>query len=149
MRLPDSGARGPRTQTGSTTVGRDRVLLLVVGDHLDSSERVLLELSNADPHKPLDVSSARDRAGELVASNRLYRQTASKDGEKQIAAVLSDLEPLLVELSHSTGTMSAEEVSSLQKRIDGKGLLFKVRVIGAQVTGREANRPPHAVTSSL
>jgi hypothetical protein len=32
----------------------------------------------------------------------------------------------------------ADEIAALQKRIDSKGLLFKVRVVSAQVGGHEA-----------
>jgi hypothetical protein len=120
------------------SASKDRLLLVVVSDHLDSSERMLLELSNADAKHPLDISSESKRAGELVASNRLYRQTAVRRGETRIASLLSDLEPVLVELSHAGSTLSPDEIAALQKRIDSKGLLFKVRVVSAQVSGHEA-----------
>jgi hypothetical protein len=120
------------------SVSKDRLLFVVVGDHLDSSERMLLEISNADAQHPLDVASQSKRAGELVASNRIYRQTATRRGETRIASLLSDLEPVLVELSHAGPTLSPDEIAALQKRIDSKGLLFKVRVVSAQTGGREA-----------
>jgi len=127
----------------------DRILLVVVGDHLDSSERMLVELSNADPKKSLDVSSQQRRATELVASNRIYRQTAVQRGDKQIASILSDLEPVLVELSHTGSTLTPGEVSVLQKRIDAKGLLFKVRVMSAQNAEGAAKTAPPPNTNSL
>ncbi|HEV7572512.1 MAG TPA: hypothetical protein VGQ21_13515 [Thermoanaerobaculia bacterium] len=120
------------------SASKDRLLLVVVSDHLDSSERMLLEISNADAKHPLDVASQSKRAGELVASNRIYRQTAARRGERRIASLLSDLEPVLVELSHAGSTLSPDEIAALQKRIDSKGLLFKVRVVSAQVGGHEA-----------
>lgn len=120
------------------SASKDRLLLVVVSDHLDSSERMLLEISNADAKHPLDVASQSKRAGELVASNRIYRQTATRRGETRIASLLSDLEPVLVELSHAGSTLSPDEIAALQKRIDSKGLLFKVRVVSAQVGGHEA-----------
>ena len=120
------------------SASKDRLLLVVVSDHLDSSERMLLEISNADAKHPLDVASESKRAGELVASNRIYRQTAARRGETRIASLLSDLEPVLVELSHAGSTLSPDEIAALQKRIDSKGLLFKVRVVSAQVGGHEA-----------
>jgi hypothetical protein len=124
-----------------THVGSDRILLVVVSDHLDSSERMLMELANADPHQGLDVTQQRERAAQLVASNRIYRQTAAQRGETRIVSLLSDLEPVLVELSHAGKTLDAAEVAELQKRIDSKGLLFKVRVMGAQVSGKDRRTP--------
>jgi hypothetical protein len=120
------------------SASKDRLLLVVVSDHLDSSERMLLELANADARHSLDVTSESKRAGELVASNRIYRQTATRRGETRIASLLSDLEPVLVELSHAGSTLSPDEIAALQKRIDSKGLLFKVRIVSAQVGGHEA-----------
>jgi len=108
----------------------DRVLLVVVGDHLESSERMLAELANANPKKDFDVSSGR--AADLVASNRMYRQTAATRGDQRIAALLSDLEPILVELSHAGKTLSPDELAAIQKRIESKQLLTKVRVMTAQ-----------------
>lgn len=127
----------------------DRVLLFVVSDHLDSSERVLLELANADPRKDLDLGSQRARTAELVASNRMYRQTATQRGDERIAAILSDLEPVLVELSNAGQTLRSDELSELQKRIESKGLLFKVRVIGAQVGGAEERPVPKRIDNLL
>ncbi|HEX7422016.1 MAG TPA: hypothetical protein VF505_19180 [Thermoanaerobaculia bacterium] len=118
----------------------DKILLLVVGDHLDNTERVLLEFANADPGKGLQIEQESRRAGELVAANRIYRQTASKQGNERIASVLADLEPVLIEISHAGTNLSKDELTELQKRIEAKGFLFKVRVISAQSSNGE--KPP-------
>lgn len=135
--VAQAAQHGPNQPAAIESSSKDRLLLVVVSDHLDSSERMLLELSNADPKQPLDVSAESKRAVDLVASNRIYRQTAARRGETRIASLLSDLEPVLVELSHAS-TLSPDEIAALQKRIDSKGLLFKVRVVSAQVGGHEA-----------
>ncbi len=135
--------RSAAVHTGgvSTTVANvdhgDKILLLVVGDHLDSTERVLLEVANADPAKGLQIEQESRRAGELVAANRIYRQTAAKRGNERIASVLADLEPVLIELSHAGTNLSKDELTELQKRIEAKGLLFEVRVISAQSSNGE------------
>jgi hypothetical protein len=125
-------------ETPAATQGsRDRILFVVVSDHLDSSERMLLEVANADAKRALDVSGERKRAEELVASNRIYRQTAAQRGDERLAMLLSDLEPVLIEIAHADEKLSPDELAALQKRIDSKGLLFKVRVVSAQAGGRE------------
>lgn len=113
-----------------------KVLVYVVGDHLDAAERVLAELSNADPKKGLDVGEQQKRAEELVDANRIYRQTAARRGDARIAALLSDIEPILVELSHSGAKLTPDELTSMQRRIDSKNLLFKMRVMSAQGEGQ-------------
>lgn len=110
----------------------EKLLVVVVGDHLENSERMLTELTNADPSQELNVTTESRRAEELVASNRIYRQAAVQRGDTRMATLLSDLEPVLTELAHSDGTLSPAEVGALQRRIESKGLLFKVRVASAQ-----------------
>jgi hypothetical protein len=117
----------------------NKVLVYVVGDHLDAAERVLAEVANADPKKGLDVAEEQKRAEDLVDANRIYRQTAVRRGDKRIAALLSDIEPILVELSHSGAKLSSDELTSMQKRIDSKNLLFKMRVMSAQGEGQHDN----------
>ena len=112
-----------------------RVLVFVVSDHLEASERMLTDVSNANPNQTFDAEAQQQRAAELVASNRIYRQTALQQGDKRIASLLSDLEPILVELAHAGKTLSPDELASIQKRIESKGLLFKVRVMSAQTGG--------------
>jgi len=131
-----------RTATPSnpaTQQPNNRVLVYVVGDHLDAAERVLAEVANADPKKGLDVGEEQKRAEDLVDANRIYRQTAVRRGDKRIAALLSDIEPILVELSHSGAKLSSDELTSMQKRIDSKNLLFKMRVMSAQGEGQHDN----------
>lgn len=130
----------------ATKPQQDRVLLVVVSDHLESSERMLAELANADPRQQFDVSS--NRAADLVASNRIYRQTAASRGDQRIASLLSDLEPILAELAHAGKTLEPDELASIQKRIESKQLLFKVRIVSAQ-TGSGGDQPASAHSNSL
>src|SRR5436309_3299526 len=81
-----------------------------VADHLDQSERMLLEVANADRNRPLDMSESSKRAEDLVESNRIYRLTAAQRGETRIAALLADLEPVLLELAHSGKSLTPDEV---------------------------------------
>jgi hypothetical protein len=120
---------------------QNRILFVVVTDHLDSSERMLLQVVNADTTRGLDLTNERGRAEELVSSNRIYRQTATQRGDDRLASVLADLEPILQEIAHSDGKLSPDAATSLQKRIDSKGLLFKVRVVSAQTSGHETTTP--------
>lgn len=123
-----------------------RVLVFVVSDHLEASERMLTDVSNADPKQTFDAEAQQQRAAELVASNRIYRQTAVQRGDERIASLLADLEPILVELAHAGKTLSPDELASIQKRIESKGLLFKVRVMSAQTGG--GDRVPAAPTAN-
>ena len=115
---------------------RERVLIADVGEHLDRSQMMLVDLVSGDPAE-IDMATERQRAEELVAANRLYRQTAKATGEARITELLDELERLLVELAATRDDPSAAEVEQVQQRIDANGLLFKVRVLSSALRERQ------------
>jgi hypothetical protein len=140
-----AGRFTPRTPGAGTMVTnadaakvRERILLVDLGDHLDRSQMVLVELVSADEGSgPVDISSEQARAQQLLASNRLYRQTAVSTGDAAMASVLDDLERVLVDLAASPSTVSAADFDAVRQRIESKGLLFKVRVVSSEVRERQ------------
>ena len=112
---------------------RERVLLIAVGDHLERSQMVLVELAHAETRGDLDISAERQLADDLVASNRLYRQTAQQMGQANVAGVLDELERVLVEVARGPSTVSMQQLADIQQRIESQGILFKVKVIGSEI----------------
>ena len=130
-------------QTQTAAQVRERILLVDLGEHLDRSQRVLVELASADDTAgPVDISLEQSRAEQLVAANRLYRQTATSTGDAAIAAVLDDLERVLVDIAASPKTMTQEDLDAVRRRIESKELLFKVRVMASQVRARQRDAIP-------
>ena len=119
----------------------ERILLVAVGDYLERSQMVLIELSNANPKGTLDISSEQERAENLVNENRLYRQTAVRTGETAVAGVLDELERVLLDITHAPSQMSPEELEKLHARFESEGILFKIRVVGSNVRNRENPGP--------
>ena len=109
-----------------SAAGRQRVLLAALGDHLERSQMVLVELANA-PDQPGELSLERERARKLISENRLYRQTAAQSVDPALAQVLDELERILLDISH--GTPSGE----IKSRIESEGLLFKLRVLNSNL----------------
>ncbi len=125
---------------------RERILLADVGEHLDRSQRMLVELASAPPDEAtagvIDMAFEQSRAEQLVAANRLYRQTAASTGDAAIASVLDDLERVLVDIAASPDTMTQEDLDAVRRRIESKDLLFKVRVMASQVRARQQQALP-------
>ncbi len=115
---------------------RERILIVALGEHLERSQSVLIELANAPSGSPLDVTDEQARANDLVVANRLYRQTASQSGDRAVATVLEELERLLLDVAHGPAQLSPEDLATLRQRIETKGVLFKVRVIGSNMRER-------------
>ncbi len=130
-------APAPAQQAATASQVRERVLLVDLGEHLDRSQTMLVELVSADSASDANLSMERERAEDLVAANRLYRQTAAANGNLALASVLDELEPLLVELAAGPDRLSAEDLDQVRQRIESKGLLFKVRVVSSEVRERQ------------
>ena len=123
----------PQTPKTLPEPARDRILAGAVAGHLESSERLLVEVANAAPSEDLDLSAERAWAQDLLEANRLYRQSARHGGRKRLATLLDELEPFLLELAHATDESSPEEMQALRDRIDEQALLFKVRILGERL----------------
>jgi hypothetical protein len=129
----------PTTPASTSQQQRDRVLLVVVNDHFDRSERILVELTNLTPkNDTVDIDAERAVAEELLTSNRLYRRTALDRGEESVATLLDELEPVLLQIAHAPDDMSADELRRIQKRVEAKGLVFKLRVVRNETRPAEA-----------
>ena len=133
-----AGRFWPQTQVAQTLPepARDRILAGEVAGHLESSERLLVEVANAgagEAGEDLDLSAERAWAQDLLEANRLYRQSARHGGRKRLATLLDELEPFLLELAHATDESSPEEMQALRDRIDEQALLFKVRILGERL----------------
>lgn len=116
---------------------RERILLVDLGEHLDRSQMILVELVSADPKGTLDVSGERAHAEHLLAANRLYRQTAVATGDTAVGELLDELERVLVEVASGPERLSQADFEGVRKQIEGKGLLFRVRVVSSEVRERQ------------
>jgi hypothetical protein len=115
---------------------RERILVVALGEHLERSQAILVEIVNAPTKGDLDVTSEQTRANDLLADNRLYRQTASRQGDPAVTSVLEELERLLQDVAHGPSHLTPDDLALLRQRIEEKGVLFRVRVIGANLRER-------------
>jgi hypothetical protein len=113
-----------------------RARMAAIGDHLERSERVLLDVVNANG-QAVDLRAAQAWAAELVDANRLYRDAASRAGDVLIADVLDDLERRLLEIVHGPSKPTIAQLNELHLRLDAATLLFKVRVLHDELRERE------------
>ena len=117
----------------------NRVLQAEVGDHLDRTQMMLVELANADTDHADVLAGEQIRAVDLVAANRLIRQSAEQNGDVVIADVLEDLERVLMEIANAPADASSNDLTDLQSRITDEDLLFRLRVIASEMRQRTLN----------
>ena len=143
---PDGGgaaASGAPAAPARASVGggddgvRTRVLLVAVGDMLERSEMVLSELVNAPDAGHAGPAVDRVRASDLVATGRLYRQTAAATGDETLQETLDELERVLLEIANAPGDLSDDDLNALREQIARRGLLFRVRVLTGDLRARE------------
>jgi hypothetical protein len=133
-------SRQPAQLAAADPQAGERILLVAVGDYLERSQMVLIELANASSKGPLDISSEQERAVDLVSENRLYRQTAAHTGDAAVATVLDELERVLLDITHAPSRLSPGELEKLRQRLEAEGILFKIRVLGSNVRNQERQK---------
>lgn len=125
------------TTNAQVQVNPQRVVLVAVGDHLERSQMLLIELMNTDAKDRLDLSEERQQAQDLLDDNRLYRVSAQRSGDPAVAHLLDELERVLVEVANSPDQPTAGDVREIRKRIESQDLLFKIQVVGSKVSKPE------------
>jgi hypothetical protein len=129
-------------------VNPQRIVLVAVGDHLERSQMLLVEIMNADTKGPINFSSEQAEARDLLDSNHLYRVSAQQAGDPQVARLLEQLGRVLAEIANGPADVSPGDLEQVRHTIQSEGLLFKVRVIGSEVNSR-ARRPEPLSGSSV
>lgn len=135
-----AGRYSPRAEqpvASAPSAVRERVLLVAVGDHLQRSKMLLVEIANADPNQKMVIADERETAQDLVHANRLYRQTASSAGDGRILSLLDELERVLVEIAHSPDELRPAQLETLRDQIRNESLIFKIRVAGSKLALEE------------
>ena len=130
----------PVAQQEPAQVNPQRVVLVAVGDHLERSQMLLVEIMNADTKGPIDFSSEQAQARDLLDSNHLYRVSSQQAGDPQVARLLDQLGRVLAEIANGPAEVSPGDLEQVRHTIQSEGLLFKVRVVGSEVNSR-ARRP--------
>jgi hypothetical protein len=121
-------------------VNPQRIVLVAVGDHLERSQMLLVEIMNTDAKAPVNLSSEQAEARDLLDANHLYRLSAQQAGDPQVARLLDELGRVLAEIANGPAEVSPRDLEEVRHTIQSEGLLFKVRVVGSEVNSR-ARRP--------
>jgi hypothetical protein len=117
-----------------------RVLVVVLSDHLDRSERLLVELNHTDAGNGKVASPLRDEARSLLPANRICRQNAKQDDDSALSSALDRLDRLLVELANQPEGVNSQAISKLQDEMNADGLLFELRVLRSRHAATNTHR---------
>jgi hypothetical protein len=132
----------PAANRVASHAARERVLDAEVEAHLERSQRVLADVVNLDTDSTVALASDRERAADLVAAGRVYRRTADALGETATSELLEDLERVLLDVANGSPEPSPREIESWRQRIDQQDLVFRLRVVGAELRHRQEPATP-------
>jgi hypothetical protein len=135
-----------QTQVAQTPAPKPkpRVVVVVLSDHLDRSERLLVELKHVDAGSAEMMSPLRDEAKSLLAANKICRQKASHEDDPALTTALDRLDHVLDGLANQPGGLNSAAIERLQEEMNAEGLLFEVRVLRSRNPdehGAGINRP--------
>ena len=112
------------------------VILVAVGDHLERSQMLLLEIMNSSAKGTVDFSTEQAKARDLLDNNHLYRVSAQQNGDPQVARLLDQLGRVLAQVANGPAEVSQTDLEQVRHSIQAEDLLFKVRVIGSEVNSK-------------
>ena len=112
--------------------GDRRLLNAALDDHLERASVLLTNVINDGPaqfkESPAQAEEEQ-RLSDLIAENRLYRQTAEQQGDVAAAGILSDVEAVLVDLQHGVTGNAPAELRQVEQRLADSGLRFRLGVV--------------------
>ena len=135
-----AGASSPRG--GATDAVTERLLRAEMEDHLERSQRVLVDVVNADDAEGVSLASDRTRAADLVADGRLYRRAADRIGDVEMRDLLEDVERVLVDVANGSSAPASKELNDVRTRIDEQDLVFRLRVAASEIQEQQRRAQP-------
>lgn len=134
--------RTPPSEAANSAQAKDRVVLLILDDHLDRSERLLVQLNHAGAESSDPDDSLQIEARQLLPDNRLYRQAVSGHGDPIMTTALDHLERVLLEVANSPEKLTGSDITRIEQEMNTDSLLFQIRVLRA----RNSKQAPKAET---
>jgi len=127
----------PPSIAGTPQQSRERVVLFVLNNHLDRSERLLVQLNHAGAEVENTNLPLRWEAQQLLTDNQLYRQSVTQANDPLLTAALDHLERVLLEVANSPDELSSADVARIEQEMNTQGLLFQIRVLRTKVSQQE------------
>ena len=99
--------------------------------HFETSERLLLAFKNVrldEPSAAQEVNYERKRAKQLVYQNMLLKREADASGDVQVASLLENLEPILIDIANLPDQPDENTVRAIRERVERKNIVGLLRV---------------------
>jgi hypothetical protein len=101
--------------------------------HLEQTQLLLRSVRNAETGSVADLAYERELSRELLSRNRLLRRSAERRGaerndERRAEALLSEIEPLLLDIANLPEQPAPEDMRSLKELIRGQQIIAELQL---------------------
>jgi hypothetical protein len=99
--------------------------------HFEKAQNLLRSFRNLNPNSATsesEIADEKNRSRSLLLRNVLLRREAETRGNLPVEEVLSDLEPLLIDIAHLPRKAPSREVRAIRERIQRKEMIGKLQL---------------------
>jgi negative regulator of sigma E activity len=99
--------------------------------HFEKSELLLRAFRNVRPDEPgsaTEVEYEKKQAKQLVLQNMMLRREADTAGDVQVASLLENLEPILLDIANLPRKPAADEIEVIKERVERKNIVALLQV---------------------
>ena len=99
--------------------------------HLEKSEQLLRAFRNVRSSKagrPADIRYEQKLAQQLIVRNMMLKREADAAGEIQIATLLENLEPILLDIANLSQDAATDDIRVINERIERKNIVALLQV---------------------
>jgi hypothetical protein len=99
--------------------------------HLEQSELLLRAFRNvrsSKPGRPVDVAYEQKLAQQLIVRNMMLKREADAAGDIQVASLLENLEPILLDIANLPKHAGTDDVRVINDRVERKNIVALLQV---------------------
>ena len=99
--------------------------------HFERAETLLRAFRNVrltDPDSASEVAYERQRARQLVYQNMMLRREADDSGDVEIASLLENLEPILLDIANLPDQPDQDSVRVIRERVERKNIVALLQI---------------------
>jgi hypothetical protein len=120
------------TSVAAPAPAAQRLLNAALQEHAERTRTLLSEIEQRKPDRAggrMMNPEQRSDLADLIAENRIYRQTAEQENNNRAALLLSETESVLVDLEHASRHASARDMKAVQERIAETKLASRLNLV--------------------
>lgn len=130
--VPNFASNRPETNEATVTPGvRSGDAQTLTAMHFEKTELLLRAFRNvraAESGSSAEVAYERKQARQLVLQNMMLRREADTAGDVQIAGLLENLEPILLDIANLPAKPAAEDIEVIKERVERKNIVALLQV---------------------